>query len=163
MKRILAVLLAVMMLVAIVPATSLAEHASNERGNPVYHVATQSDPLRLHSGPGTNYRIIARLEKGQAVIKIGSSGNWYKLRTPKGLVGYASKNYLKGNAHANVETQKDGLHVRNKPNGGTVYYTIPHGAKGITVYRVDGNWAQVSYNGQRKGWASLTYLRFTTW
>ena len=162
MKRILAVLLAVMMLVAIVPATSLAESVSNGT-NSVYHVATQSDPLRLRSGPGTSYRIIARLARGQAVIKIGSSGNWYKVKTPSGLTGYASKNYLKPHAHAAVETRESGLRVRNKPNGSKVYYSIPHGARGVTVYRVNGNWAEVTYNGQRKGWASLSYLRYTPW
>ena len=114
MKRILAVLLMVMLFVAVMPATSLAAGAVSNGDTTVYHVATQRDDLRLRSGPGTNYSILARLGKNSALIKLsGDSNGWCRVRTMNGMSGYASSQYVKKDAYADVATQRDGLNVRS--------------------------------------------------
>ena len=88
MKRILAVLLAVMLLMAVVPATSLAAEAANSSTYKVYRVSTYGSNLMLRSGPGTGYRVIASLCNGKPLKYLYRTGNWYKVRTFNGLCGY---------------------------------------------------------------------------
>lgn len=166
MKRILAVLLAVMLLIAVIPATSLAEGAAiNSKGDvTMYHVGTQRDNLRIHSGPGTSYRIVGRLPKNTALVKLGSeSKGWVKVKTMNGLEGYVSANYVKKYAYANVTTQVDPLRVRSSrstKSDKNIKGRIPHGTTHVTVTKTNGNWAYVKY-GKLTGWASLSYLRWS--
>lgn len=164
MKRILAILLAVMLFVAVMPVTSLAEGAvSNSSDKKVYHVATQKDDLHLRAQPNDSSAIKARLPKGTALIYLSKANkNWYKVKTPNGLEGYVFKKYLGDYGKADVVTKESGLNVRNKPNGSKVYTSIPHGTKGVTIYAVRGNWAKVKWNGYT-GYSSMSYLRWTRW
>ena len=164
MKRILAILLAVMLFVAVMPVTSLAEGAvSNSSDKKVYHVATQKDDLRLRAQPNDSSYIKARLPKGTALIyQSKANSKWYKVKTPNGLEGYVFKSYLGDYGKADVATKKDPLHVRKSPGNGKVLTSIPHGTKGVTIYAVNGTWAKVKWNG-KTGYASTGYLQWTIW
>lgn len=50
--------------------------------------------LNVRSGPGTNYRVIAVLEKGDIVTRIGQSGKWFKVSTSNGADAWVSSKYL---------------------------------------------------------------------
>ena len=164
MKRILAILLAVMLLVAVMPATSLAEGAVSNGDTTMYHIATQRDDLMLRSGPGTNYGVLAKLPKNSAVIKLSSENNsWWKIKTMNGMVGYAFAQYIGRDAYADVATQRDGLYVRSSrsaKNNKNVKGSLPHGTKHVTVTKTNGNWAYVKW-GKLQGWSSLGYLRWS--
>lgn len=43
------------------------------------YVATQSQPLNVRSGPGTNYRVVRSLKKGSMVTVTATSGSWSKI------------------------------------------------------------------------------------
>lgn len=76
-------------LVALMLFASVAFAAS---GN--YIVNTNSANLLLRSGPGTNYKIKARMPKGSKVYVNSINGNWAYV-TYNGIKGYASAQYLK--------------------------------------------------------------------
>lgn len=170
MKRILAVLLAVMLLIAVVPATSLAEGTVSNGDTKVYHVQTRGSTLYLRRDAGTRAAIISSLSNGTALVKVSSKTikkdgyTWINVKTMNGLRGWVAKSYVKDNARADVVTRESGLNVRT--GRGTSYrwlYSIPHGTRGVTVYKTNGNWAYVSWKGRQKGWASLSYLRWARW
>jgi len=170
MKRILAVLLAVLLLIAVVPATSLAEGASSNGDTSVYHVQTRGNVLHLRSAAGMNSPIISSLTNGTALVKISSKRiskdgyKWINVKTMSGLRGWVADAYVKSNARADVATQTSGLNVRSgRGMNYRIYYSIPHGTRGVTVYKINGNWAYVSWRGRQKGWASLGYLRWARW
>ena len=50
--------------------------------------------LNVRSGPGTNYRVIAVLERGDIVTRIGQSGKWFKVSTSNGADAWVSSKYL---------------------------------------------------------------------
>ena len=172
MKRILAVLIAVMLLVAAIPATSMAEIVSNG-DKKVYHASTNGGTLHVRREASLNAAIVSSVPNGTALLQTSSSTKrkdghvWMKVKTTNGVNGWVSKKWVKENAHADVNTQKDGLNVRTKRSASspkTIIYSIPHGTKGVNIYKVNGNWAYVNYKGNsRKGWASLGYLRWTLW
>ena len=162
MKRILAVLLAVMLLVAAIPAVSMAEEVTSNSCDcdyaKVYRVHTYGGRLNIRSGPGTGYRIITSLSNGKPLKLVRKSGSWYKVRTFGGTTGWVSKKYVKAGAYANVDTQSSVLNIRKGP--GTCYGikgSFAHGTRHLLVTKVSGNWAYVSKNC-KSGWCSMNYL-----
>ena len=170
MKRILAVLLAVMLLIAVVPATSLAEGTVSNGDTSLYHVQTKGSTLYLRRAAGTSSAIISSLSNGTALTKISSKTvkkngyTWINVKTMNGLKGWVADSFVKANARVDIATQQDGLRVRaGRGTNYKIYYSIPHGTRGVTAYKINGNWAYVSWNGRQKGWASLSYLRWARW
>ena len=170
MKRILAVLLAVMLFVAIIPATSLAEGIASNGDTQVFHVATKKDNLHLRNNHSLKAGIITSLPKGTPLTKISSKTykqdgiKWVNVKTMNGMKGWVDSSLIASNGRADVNTQKDGLNVRaGRGTKYKIYYSIPHGTKGVTVYKINGNWAYVSWNGKKQGWASLGYLKWARW
>lgn len=170
MKRILAVLIAVMLLVAVMPATSLAAGIVSNGDSKVFHAATNGGTLHLRAEASTKAGIVSSLPNGTALVRVSSKTVrkdgyvWMQVRTTNGMKGWVAKKWIKDYAHADVNTQKDGLNVRPKPNTKKkAMYSIPHGTKDVVIQAVNGNWAKVNWNKKGTGYASLSYLRWVLW
>ena len=50
--------------------------------------------LNLRQGPGTSHPILMRMNNGESVEVLASSGAWRKVRHPSGAVGWAHGRYL---------------------------------------------------------------------
>ena len=75
----------------------------------IYTVTTQRDPLRLRSGTGTNYKVLAKYKKGTEVVLVSKpSSSWYEVTCPDGRHGYMSSEYL---THARTEQQSTQVNV----------------------------------------------------
>lgn len=164
MKRILAVLLAVMLLVAAIPAVSMAEEVTSNSCDDdyakVYRVHTNGGRLYMRTGPGTNYRIIRALSNGKPLKLIRKSGSWYKVKTLGGTTGWVFRDYLREGAYANVDTQTSGLNIRRGPGMGyAVKGSFPHGTRRLLATKISGNWAYVSKHG-KCGWCNMNFLEW---
>lgn len=63
---------------------------------PLLYVQPTSDGfLNMRRGPGTEYSIRQRLYTGTEVRMVGRSGNWIKVRSAQGRIGWAYSKYLK--------------------------------------------------------------------
>lgn len=93
MKRFLAVLLVAVMLLSVLPATSMAASYATVVGG----------WLRLRSAPNFSASTITSYYTGTQVEILGSSGGWYKVQTPDGRTGYMYGNYL---AHGRFRSQR---------------------------------------------------------
>lgn len=58
-------------------------------------VETQRTRLNIRSGQGTEYRIVAKVDKGEQVLLLDKSGLWYNVRLQNGTVGYAHSDFIK--------------------------------------------------------------------
>ena len=48
--------------------------------------------VNIREGPGTNYKVIAKVKRGDKLIKVGERGNWYQVRIEKsGEMGWIFK------------------------------------------------------------------------
>ena len=98
MKRVLAVLLAVMLLVAAIPAVSVAEEVTSNYCDcdytRVYRVHTNGGRLYMRTGPGTCYAIKGSFPHGtRHLLATKVSGNWaYVTKNCKS--GWCSMTYL---------------------------------------------------------------------
>jgi hypothetical protein len=56
--------------------------------------------VNLRGGPGENYSVVGRLEKGTPVTEIEKKENWLKIETPTNAFGFVASEYLDTNAPA---------------------------------------------------------------
>src|SRR5581483_8582535 len=65
---------------------------------------TYSDPnaktvkpkkLNLRSGPGENFSVLGRMERGEAVNQVSAKGDWLEIEAPTNCYAFAAAQYLK--------------------------------------------------------------------
>ncbi len=121
--------------------------------------------LNLREQPDGTSAVLTVLPKGTIVTIESFTGKWGKL-TYNGYVGYASQNYMSPYDEPAVEIPvaediRENIYNLNLRSGpGTnfgIILTIPQGTK-LTIEKMDGNWAQVTYGG-RTGYVSVDYLK----
>ena len=84
--------------------------------------------LRLRSGPGTSYKILASYKNGTKVVKLSESGGWYRVAlVDGGRVGWMSKNYL------NYDSTKTEKITQQQVIGSRV---VQHRQSGEQLYRI---------------------------
>ncbi len=103
----------------------------------IYKITTKSGTLRLRSGPGTKYKILASYKKGSFVQLIAkTNSSWYEVTAPDGKHGYMSTQYLtfdhrEGSASQAVSSTVEERQLREQPF--RIYRVVPELDK-ITVY-----------------------------
>lgn len=98
---------------------------------------TRKGTLRLRSGPGTKYKVLATYKNGsfvQVIAKTNSS--WYEVTAPDGKHGYMSTTYLvldhtEGSASEATSSVVESRQLRDQPF--RIYRVVPELDK-ITVY-----------------------------
>jgi uncharacterized protein YgiM (DUF1202 family) len=71
-----------------IPDTQISESAKPIRSRVAVNM------LRLRAGPGTDYRIIARLKYGTSVTVQDTAGKWMKVETDTSVVGWVFSEYI---------------------------------------------------------------------
>ncbi|MBQ4436693.1 MAG: SH3 domain-containing protein [Clostridia bacterium] len=147
-RSIVALLLLVTLFAAMVPVSATAEKLMK---------VTNTNMLRMRTGPNEAYNVKARYKKGTVVTVLKYSRGWYYVRTKDGTKGWMSKNFLtktssgvvkaKESASGNAVAQKN-VYMRKGP--GTNYdriLTVKNGRVMKIIGRT-GVWYKVRYNGK---------------
>ena len=107
----------------------------------VYKVTTQSGPLHLRSGTGTNYKILGKYRKGSEVIVLNkTTSSWYEVTCPDGRHGYMASEYLTY-VRTDQQSQQTNVGFRNevieprqlRDQPFRIYRVVPELTK-VTVY-----------------------------
>ena len=75
-------------------ASAEAGTAAEQEAEGTAVISTESGRLRVRSGPGANYDIVAYLYNGDTVTVLSIDGDWAKIRTENGEEGYVSVSFL---------------------------------------------------------------------
>ncbi|MFJ5758141.1 SH3 domain-containing protein [Neobacillus sp. NPDC093182] len=132
-----------------------------------------TNQLRVRTGPGTNFRIVGYLNKGQAVSVIADNENWVKISGGFGE-GWVVREYLDFNNKSTNDSKEennnksigagqitDTLNIRNEPStSGRVIGKLAKGTA-ITIYSKKNNWIEIKYENQ-SAWVSADYVQFGT-
>jgi Bacterial SH3 domain len=70
---------------------ALAPTVSHARAHPHVRVYVQTPYLELHTGPGRGYPVFNVVPRGQSVEILFRRTQWLKVRTPRGVEGWASE------------------------------------------------------------------------
>ncbi len=137
---------------------------------------TNDDTNMRRTPNSSESNVIARIPEGDTVTVIGATGNFYRIEYD-GKTGYVFKKYVQkatGSASSGSSDNAftatgypydtvaiDDVNLRKSAStSAKKLTTIPVGGK-VTVLRLNGSWAQVTYNGTT-GWCKKAYLRLAT-
>ena len=159
MKRFFAILLVAILLLSMLPATSMAAKYGTVVGG----------WLRLRSAPNFNASTITSYYTGTVVEITGSNGGWYRVYTPDGRSGYMYGQYLQvGSSSSSGSSSSDayvtshnGYGVRLRQGPGTGYRVITSFEVGtpVKVLERGSYWSRVSIGGT-VGYMMTQYLSF---
>ncbi len=60
------------------------------------HLVVKKKIINIRSGPGTNYKIVAKAKRGVVFATLKRKRNWVKIKHETGLVGWARRDLLWG-------------------------------------------------------------------
>ncbi|MED4016401.1 SH3 domain-containing protein [Sutcliffiella cohnii] len=149
----------------VVETNSVSSNANNG-------VKILADSLRVRSGPGTNFSIVAFVHKSSNVTYIEENENWVKIRVD-GKDGWVSKQYASISKTSTTpstsnssnsfvgEVTATSLNVRSEPSSqGKVVGSVKKGQQ-ITVLGQQGSWYKIQHSNQQ-AWVSSEYVKTTS-
>ena len=152
-------------------------------------VSTSNGRLRVRSGPGADYDIVAYLNDGDTVTVLSVEGDWAKIRTADGQEGYTSAEYLiieeapaaeaateaeseasaeagtaaeqEAEGTAVISTESGRLRVRSGPGANYDIVAYLYNGDTVTVLSIDGDWAKIRTENGEEGYVSVSFLNMT--
>ena len=131
--------------------------------------ATATTAVNIRSGPGTNYRIVGGLYRGQSITRLAAAHNgWVKVRF-NGATAYVASSYLSLDksklppAPTTIYTNGTKiatalLNVRSTPSlSASVVGYVSEGQHVTLTGKLSHGYAEVLYGGARK-WVTARYL-----
>ena len=109
--------------------------------------------LNVRSGPGTNYNVIATVNKNEYVRVFAGIGNWYIIQTPTDYVGAVSSKYIKEiypntvNSNNSVNTNSDSSNVVSLTKDEQEVFDLINQQrvnKGLKALKIDKNLQEVA-------------------
>ncbi len=152
-KRLLSILLAAAMLVAMLP---MAAQAAPSKGTVV------GGRLRLRQSPSLQAAIITSYPTGSLLTITGSTGDWYQVVGPDGLNGYVMAAYVNASSTSSYNAfviSQNGKGVRLRSGPGTTYrvYAVYPVGTPVTVLQHGAYWDFVRI-GYRTGYMMNEFL-----
>lgn len=165
-----------------------AETAAQAEGERSATVSTSNGRLRVRSGPGADYDIVAYLNDGDTVTVLSVEGDWAKIRTADGQEGYTSVEFLnieeapapetdtqaesenptegetaaqEAEGTATISTTSGRLRVRSGPGANYDIVAYLYNGDTVTVLSIDGEWAKVRTEDGEEGYVSVSFLNMT--
>lgn len=165
-----------------------AETATQAEGERSATVSTSNGRLRVRSGPGADYDIVAYLNDGDTVTVLSVEGDWAKIRTADGQEGYTSVEFLnieeapapetdtqaesenptegetaaqEAEGTATISTTSGRLRVRSGPGANYDIVAYLYNGDTVTVLSIDGEWAKVRTEDGEEGYVSVSFLDMT--
>ena len=158
-KRILALVLAAVLLLGSLPMTASA------KGTIMYGIGfTTGSDLRLRQQPSTSSKILDVSPKNEVVVVIGKTGDWYHVIYNL-TEGYMHKNYVSVQTTQNAELgygKINGTDVNLRTGPGTNYSAVTQGNTGDKVYilGISGGWYKVIF-GEKICYVRSDYVDLT--
>ena len=148
MKRWLAAMMALVLLLMLLPVSSMAAQYATVKGG----------WLRLRSNPSYDAQTLASYYTGTVVEVLGTSGSWYHVRLSDGNTGYMHGDYLTAGAAAPggstatgnaTVISSNGYGVRLRMGPGTNYRVIRKFPVGTpaTILQSGNYWCKISIGG----------------
>lgn len=163
MKRTLAMLLAVLLLVAVVPASAFASGTKT-----VYVSRNGSGTLNLREGPGYDYDVTGHyVYHNSKVTVLKTSGKWSKVKAKSsGHVGWIRTYYIDGTTKAlgtGTHVIKSETKLYRKASSSSSKKATLYKGDTVKVYETSHDYARVTVTGSGKtGWVKMSAIGGTT-
>lgn len=169
-------------LMMVAPSTADAQVVEPEKAappveekKPIGNCFVNADALNIRSGAGTDFEKIASLKRGDKIGLIDKTGEWARVQTSSGKIGYTLSEYLVDNEKSvekaaaaiinEVKQPTSELFVNastlNVRSGASTEYdkvaTLTRGEK-VGFYGKNGEWAKIKTSSGKIGYTLYNYL-----
>lgn len=140
----------------LIPSVVVAE---NDRTGQI--MGTQ---VNVRSLPDVSSTSLGKLELGDEVTVLDESGDWYKVRTAGGVVGYVMSDlvFVRSLTDRIAYTDVDGINLRSSPSESASVVTTIRAGHAVRIKQMVGEWYFVSYDGKtgyvRRDMVTLTNM-----
>lgn len=146
-----------MALSLVIPSAVLVQSTNQVEAQTQKEVISPS--LNVRSGPGTNYKVVDWIQKGEIVNVLKDGNKWDYIEFTNGKKGYVSDGYLKTVTNSDELRTTTPSWLTLRSGAGDKYKPIDYLKKGTTVKVISytGNWAKVSIN-EKVGFVYSSFL-----
>lgn len=141
-------------------ATALVAPMTDATDSYADDTRTITGRVNFRTGPSKEYDSMGKIQKGEKVTYLGSSGSWRKIKYDS-KVGYVHRDYISSgtsiSSNEKYVNTPSGLNVRKGPSTSySVITTLANGTK-VDVLTTSGGWSKIT-NGSITGYVSNQYL-----
>jgi SH3-like domain-containing protein len=111
---------------------------------------------QVRAGPGTNTKVLWRVEKYYPVNVIEHSGKWCRFRDFEGDEGWLHESVLDGSN--TVITRGDNCKVRSGPGENSAAVFTANRGVPLKVLKKSGHWVNVQHMDGTKGWIAESLI-----
>ncbi len=117
--------------------------------------------VNFRTGPGTNYSSMEKIEKGETVTYLSTSGSWKKIKY-NSKTGYVHEDYISSSSSTSTRyvNTSVGLNLRKGPSTSYSIITKLADKTEVKVHSTSNGWSKVTVGGNT-GYVSSTYLTST--
>lgn len=112
-----------------------------------------ADDLNIRTGPGTTFKSIGTLKKGESVQILGQVGDWGY--TTAGWINVTNAELSAPDYHTGTGKVMIGLNIRVEPNAESKLVDTYQEGDAVTILEVRDGWGRTD-----KGWINLKYVDF---
>ena len=141
-------------------ATALVAPMADVTQSHADETRTITGRVNFRTGPSMDYSSMCKIEKGETVTYLGTSGSWVKIKY-NSKTGYVYKDYISSTMQSSTSVRyvnsSSGLNVRKGPS--TSYdkvSTLSNGAK-VTVISTSNGWSKITTESVT-GYVDSSYL-----
>jgi len=158
MKKITFVLLASIILYAW-GRNSSCQSLAAEANLAYYTAKITADSVNLRSGPGTNFEILRKINKGELVLVLGKKLDWYKIELPRNTRAFIHSEFIGTKSLIYGEINADNVNVR--AGEGTNFNVIGQLNKGdaVEILERGKDWYHIYPYKNCFAWAHKDYLK----
>lgn len=124
-------------------------------------VEVNVDILNVRSGPGLQYEIVGKVQRGQRFAVQEQKGDWIQIEFKEGFFGWVA-NWLVTTSQKSVqavESTVDVLNVRSGPSQSFALIDQISPGKLYPIVTEEGNWVKIRLNQEREGWVAGWLIR----
>ncbi|PWJ20350.1 SH3 domain-containing protein [Jannaschia seohaensis] len=118
--------------------------------------------LNLRGGPGTQHAVLDRMQPGTRVAVLETMGKWARVRTPGGVQGWASLDYLDreevGAPTLTVAPGTGWLNLRAAPGTDAAILRRMYPGDRVEALAREGEWLRIRHVSGAVGWAHGDYV-----
>ena len=128
-------------------------------------VTVKANKMNVRQGPGTNFKSVDTLKKGERLVVLGQSDDWGYTRLgwismDDDYVDFTNK-LVYTSFIGEAEVLVDGLNYRKEADADSKSYGTMKAGTEVTVTAIDDNWGKIHYKS-KDAWINLSYVKMTS-
>lgn len=124
------------------------------------------DGLNVRNGPGLDYDVIGKVNKGETLQIIEEKNKWYKIKLKNNSEGWIAGWYVEQYTESTLiskvaEANVTYLNVRSGPSTSFAIVEQIHPETKYPVIEIEGDWVKIQLNSNKTGWVAKWLVNIT--